>query len=482
MKGAVWMALVIFLSGCLMGPDYVPPDPCIPETWNSDPCCAGTPSSSWWEDFHDPFLNRYIEAAATCNQDLLVAEATIYQARALRRITASELFPQVNGNLSASRTYFSKNGPVFAIGMDETATTPGLPFQVQVPQIQNIYTALVDISWEIDLFGRIRRSVESAEANIGSAMEQRNGVLVSLFAEVARNYFDLRSAQKKGGLIEENLALLEQEAGLVRNRWEKGLENRLAVENVEAQLAELRASLPPILAEIYRAIYTLSVLTGNLPEALVEELLPTYPLPAPPENIACGLRSDLLRRRPDIRQAERELAAATANIGVAVASFFPSLNLSADIGLQSILLRNFFEGRSLTWSLGGTGTVPIFQGGNLVGNLRLSEGQAAAAAYTYQQTVLNALSETESALMAYREDEKMTFEWHEAVQRYRNLDELTGERYRKGLVSLSDLIDSGRTVNLYEQNLLEREATLLQDLVSLYKALGGGWEMTQEVI
>ncbi len=468
-----WIWICLLLTGCMVGPNYTPPDNCVPDTWTSDPCCEGSVPCAWWEQFNDPFLNRYIEMAAYHNNDILTADATIYQARALRQVAASSLFPWASLDSNASRTYFSKNGPVFSIGTGATSGTTGLPFQLQAPQLQNIFTSLIDASWEIDFFGKIRRGVQAADANIGSAIEQRNGVLISVLAEVARNYIDLRSAQQKGVLIEENICLLESERSIVQKQWEKGLVDRITLETVEAQLAALEATLPPICSEIYQYIYALSVLIGTFPETLAEELLPIYPLPQPPQEIACGLRSDIVRRRPDVRQAERELAAATANIGVAVASFFPSFTLSADLGLQSLKLSNFFQAHSKTWAIGASSSLPIYQGGNLVGNLRLSEGQAMAAAYTYQQTVLNALQEAEGALIAYRKEVDSSDQLRRTVEKYGAIDHLTAERFRKGLVSLTDVIDSGRQLNTAEQNALDSDTTVLLDLVTLYKALGG---------
>lgn len=457
----------------MVGPNYHPPENCIPDGWKSASCSANTlVQAAWWQEFHDPLLDRCIEAAACCNKDILTAGAAIFQARAVRQMAASQLFPQVNGNFDASRTYFSKNGPLFQSG---TAL-----LQAHVPQIQNVYTALIDASWEIDLFGKIRRGIEAADAELGSAIEEKNDILISVIAEVARNYIDLRSAQQKAVLIEDYISLLEEEAAVVQDQYQRGLVDRLNVENIEAEIATQKASLPTICAEIYQYIYALSILTGELPEALFEELHPTRPLPKPEEQIVCGLRSDLLRRRPDIRQAERTLAAATANIGVAVASFFPSLSLTGNIGLQSVMIRNLFQAGSKTWSIGAGSVLPIFQGGNLIGNLRLSEGQAAAAAFTYQQTILKALQEAESVLIAYTKEAESRDHLKEAVERYAELNFLTKERYEKGLVNINKLFDSDRQLNTSKQNLLDAEKTLLLDLIALNKALGGGWEIFQE--
>lgn len=474
-----WLSLPLFfmLGGCLVGPNYIPPDPCIPDSWvGYNRCDEMTRIQAWWQIFQDPMLDWCIETAAHNNLDIFVAEANIFQALAIRKITASQLFPSVNIDLSASRTYFSKNGPLFAIDTPGIGNTAGLPFEIQVPQIQNIYTALVDTSWQIDLFGKIRRQVQVAEADLGSSIENRNGVLISVIAEVALNYFNLRSGQQKGVLIEKNISLLERKRDVAKWQNEKGLVNQLALENIEAELADEMAKLPSVYTEIYQAIYALSVLMGKLPEALLEELSPIQALPQPPLEIACGLRSDLLRTRPDVRQAERNLASATAQIGVAIASFFPSFSLSGNLGLQSLQLRQLFQARSLTWSVGGGSTIPIFQGGNLVGNLHLSEGGAIAAAFTYQQTILTALKEAEAALVAYNQELKTAEALLLSVKKNLSLDSLTNDRYSKGLVGVTDMLDSGRQLNIAEQNLLQSETSILTHLVQLYKALGGGWE------
>ncbi len=462
------LGLSLILSGCMVGPNYHPPEPCVPETWE----CAEPLPVAWWQEFQDPMLDRYIGYAAANNFDILTACAHIFDSRAVRMIAASDLFPQVNGYVDALRLAFSKNGPLF----NSAISGPGLISQNQPSRFLNIYSALAAATWEIDLFGKIRRGVEAAGASIGSAIEQRHGVLTAVFADVAMNYIDLRSAQHKEALIQENIALLEEETALARRRWEKGLVDRLNLENLEAKLADLKATLPPIQARICQDMYVLSILTGALPETLVEELSPIQPLPAPPDCIACGLRSDLLRRRPDVRQAERELASATANIGVAAASFFPSFSLLGALGLQAVDFRRFFQLDSNTWAIGALSSIPIFQGGNLVGNLRLSEARAAAAAFIYQKTVLTALEEAESALAAYQHDAKSVCHRQAALERYARIDAITAEQYKKGLVDLIQVFESGRQLVGAKENVLDSETTLLIDVVNLYKALGGGWE------
>jgi NodT family efflux transporter outer membrane factor (OMF) lipoprotein len=483
--------LFLFLSGCTVGPNYKPPENTVSQEWKGPPPSSEIsysrekPVTDWWKVFQDSLLDKYIEMAATHNYDILAAEANILQARALKQVAASSLFPQVSADLNATKTFFSKNGPIFTIGtaagdpIDETSTTTGLPFNVQIPQIQSLYNALFDASWEIDLFGKTRRSVEAAQATMESAIEQRNDILISVLAEVARNYIEIRSDQKRRLLIEENIQLLEQNAEIIKVNMEKGFASGLDLENIKAELASARAELPDIDAQIYRGIYTLSILTGNFPEALVDELFPYQELPALPHSIAVGLRSDLLRRRPDVRQAERQLAAATANVGVAVASFYPTITLLADAGFQSLKIKNLFNSRSKTWAMGGDFNIPIFQGGRLVGNLRANRAAASAAAYSYQQTVLVALQDAESALISYSQDLVKSKELNKNMQNNQMLVYLTHERYDKGLVSLLDFLSSKRQLITSQITLLTSDTIALLDLISLYKSLGGGWEPQQ---
>jgi len=475
---------VFLLSGCLVGPNYHPPSTAMSDNWNGEcPAICSTQQPApvaWWKIFCDPLLDGYIEKAAFFNQDILQAEARIVQARAIRQMTASALFPQIAADLNVTRTYFSKNGPAFFFSTGAangiSSSTTGLPFQIQIPRIQNLYTALIDVSWEIDIFGKTRRAVEAACAQIGEAVATRNDILISVLAEVARNYMELRGAQRRGQLIEEYLTILEKTRDISSSRLKSGYINRLDLDRVEAEYAQAKAQLPEVHAQIYQNIYALSVLIGTLPETLLCELLPIQSLPSIPHCVDIGLRSDLLRRRPDIRVEERKLAAATANIGVAVASFFPTFTFSGDIGLQSLSLRRLFQGRSLTWAVGGDISVPIYQGGNLIGNLRLAEAKAVEAFFSYQEVVLSALQEAETALVAYTQELKTADALEEAVQKYEQLVKLTRSRNTKGLVAFTDVLDIERQWNTSSQNLLTSQISALVDIIKLYKALGGGWE------
>lgn len=484
MNKFIWL---IFLTGCAVGPNYKPPQNDIAHEWASDSLSVEAPISDWWNLFEDALLTKYIQLAAEHNNDVLTAESNILQARALRQMAASSFWPQIGADVNATKTYFSKNGPVFAIGPASAngmgglpgtvSAGTGLPFAVQAPQVQPLYNALFDASWEIDLFGKTRRTVEAADAIIGRTIEQRNDTLLSVMAEIARNYIELRGFQKRATLIEENIAILEKKSLLVRQQFEAGFVSRLDDENIQATLASERALLPDLEARIHHNIYMLSILTGAVPETLVEELLPRQPLPKFPNSIAVGLKSDLLRRRPDVRRAERDLAAATAHVGVAVASFFPTITLIGDGGLQSLMIKNLFSLGSKTWAVGGDINMPIFQGGRLMGNLKAKRAESAATAHTYQQTVLNALQEAESSIAAYTQALMTIQERKTAADRYQDLVFLSRSRLEAGLVNCLDLLDSERQLNASEQNLLDSDLTALLDLVALYKSLGGGWEV-----
>lgn len=478
-----YVLFLLLLGGCMVGPDYQEPDLALSDTWNAQPQgSSAEPVEHWWKTFQDDLLNQYIDLAKDHNYTIQAAEAAILKARAVRQITASKLFPQVNADINGTKTYFSKNGPVFVIGQasgntaDTSSTTTGLPFVLQTPQIQNLFNALFDASWELDLFGKTRRAAEAAEADYESAIANKNDLLLSVFAEVARNYVDLRSFQKRAHLLKTNIALFEKHAEIIKVNLQYGYSNQLDWENIEAQLTSARAALPDVYAEIYRAIYTLSILVGKPPESLVEELLQERDLPNPPAQVAVGLRSDLLRRRPDIRYAERKLAESTANVGVAVASFFPTTSLLADGGFQSLFLPTLFEWGSRTWAYGADVNMPVFQGGRLVGNLHLSRADQAIAAANYQQTVLNALQDAESSLKQYQTQLETTKEYDQTVLHNQYVVALTRERHLKGLIYLIDLLNNEKQLISAQLTQLDSKTAELSALISLYKALGGGWE------
>lgn len=470
MRGLYLLPFV--LSSCVVGPDYVPPDVCFSDEWHAHAFQEG-PLETWWEVFQDPLLDHYVALAVGNNPSLFAAESHILQARALKVVAASALFPQISADTNAQRLYFSKNGPLFAVPVGGGGITP------QMPRLQNLFNATLDATWEIDLFGKTQRAVEQAEDKIGFAIAQKDDVLVSILAETARNYLEVRGLQARGRLVEKNISLLEEVAKVARARYEKGLTDRLDEERVGAELATMKADLPLIISGIYQGIYALSVLVGLPPEALLSEMLPDAPLPAIVPNVGVGLRSDLLRRRPDVRMAERNLAQATAQVGIAVASFFPTITLSGDIGYQSLFFNTLFQGASQTWAYGADVNLPIYSGGALVGNFNAAKWGANEAAWQYQMTLLAALQDAESALVAYDQELKTHMLYHEAAERTSLVFSLSEKRYASGLINLTDLLDSEREAVAASLSETQSHTAVLLDVVRLYKALGGGWESFQ---
>lgn len=313
---------LFFLSGCHVGPKFVSPENNVPDTWIEAPSQVEVdrhdPVEFWWEEFNDPLLTRYIELAREFNYDLKIAASNIVKARAERNEAASYLYPQINHDFNAGRLAFSKNGPFFSRISGGAAPNQQVP---TIPRFLDLFSFLVDATWEIDLFGKRTRAVEAADAEFWASVDNYSAMLLSIYAEVAKNYVEVRTAQKNILLIEKNMDLIENSVALVKQRVNSGLDNTLSLERIEAELASVHSTLPQVIAREYRAIYNLSILLGLLPEALLEEMLPIEPMPCLKERISLGVRSDLLQRRPDIKQKSKELEAATANVGVAYASF-----------------------------------------------------------------------------------------------------------------------------------------------------------------
>lgn len=474
MKKSVFLSVIfLFLAGCMVGPNYHVPESEVSGSWVSaslekaEDISEELPLSQWWKGFQDPLLDGYVCLAQENNNELLAAEENILQARALSQIASSKLYPQLSADMNAKRSQYSEKGFL--------SFAKQLP-AVHVPPIQNLFNALFDASWEIDLFGKTRRLTQVADAFVGRQIEKKNDLLLTITAEVARNYFQVRGNQKLVLLAQEKINLLEQTLKIEKRRFEMGYVDGVSLSQIEAEKAFVQAELPPLQAQVYSGIYALSILTGNSPGAFLDEMTPFVPLPSSPDLIDIGLQSDLLRRRPDVREKERELAAATALIGVAVASFYPSFSLTADSGFQALQIKDLFKGASKVWSVGADLLMPLFQGGRLVGQLRAAEASTASAAFSYQQTILKALEDVESSLTVYLNERSRTHFLDGNVHWNRKKVRIGQQQYEKGLVSKVVYLDMQRGLNSDEQTLVQSRLSTLTDLVALYKALGGGWE------
>ena len=466
--GAVCAALALLVSGCLVGPDFQPPHPEAPANWEGvtkmptkQPyVITAQPAelTQWWRQFDDPMLTGLVEEAIKANLNMQLAEARLRQARALRGVAVGGLWPAVTSTAAFQRE------------KTQVAT------QGAKPQVQNLYQAGFDAVWEIDIFGEQRRNVEAATANVEAAVENISDTLVTVVSEVGLNYIQLRGWQQEIVVAKENLKAQQDTATITRQRAGVGLLSALDVANAEANVATTEAAIPVFENEAQQAIYALSVLLARPPADLLQQLAPTRNLPSVPSKIPAGLPSNLLRRRPDIREAEAQLHAATAQIGVATAQLFPQFSLTGNVNWQSNLLLTWWGAAGNSYSFGPTVTWPIFQGGALISNVRVQEALRDQAFITYQQTVLSAFQDAENAMIAFNKEQEHRKSLNESVIENRKAVELSVELYTMGLLDFLNVLIAQRSLYTSEDALVVSETNIVTDLLALYKALGGGWE------
>lgn len=489
---------ILLLTGCTVGPDFTPPKPATPAGWTKDalqPVAnarqASNPSdapieSQWWGSFDDPVLSSLIERASAANLNLRQAVLRIAEAREERNVTAAGLFPTLSGNAGYTRERISEKTAftslLGSIGGAHAAPGGGAPaggVSSAIPSLPNPFNQYqwgFDASWEIDLFGRVRRSVEAADATTQASLEDRNDMLVSLQGDVARYYINLRAAQLRASVLQDDLRSQREILDLTRDRAKAGIGNDVDVANAAAEVTSTEAQLPPATAEITQDINQLSLLLGLEPGALRIELDTAKPVPPVPPQVPVGLPADLARRRPDIRRAEAQLHAATAQIGVAVASLFPRLTLGADAGVQASRFADLSSWAGRFFSLGPSLEIPVFQGGALRATVRLDDLKAQEAALAYAQTVLSALHEVENDLTAYSTEQSRHGSLADTLAQNRTALTLAQQRYESGVASFLDVLDAERTLQQTELSLTDSTAAVSTDLVALYKALGGGWQ------
>jgi multidrug efflux system outer membrane protein len=469
-------ALVI--AGCTVGPDYVAPETAMPERWGElpgdDSVAARQPSAptaepvalaEWWTTFQDQTLNSLIERAVQANPDLRAAQARVREARAQRGIISADLFPTVDAFGSYSRSRTSENsfgGPGGAPGTES-----------------DLYRAGFDASWEIDVFGGVRRNVEAADADIAASIEDRRDVLVTLLAEVAQNYVELRGFQRQIAIAQANLQTQRDTLQITRTRLEAGIASDLDVAQAEAQVQTTESQIPALESTSRQSIHALSVLLAQAPTSLAEELSSDSPIPVAPAEVPIGLPSDLLRRRPDIRRAERELAAATARIGVATADLFPRFSLTGSLGLESSHFSDIGDYSSRFWSVGPSVSWPILDFGRIRSNIAVENAREEQAFAFYEQTVLTSLREVEDALVAFVQEQARRRTLSGAVDSNRRAVDLATQLYQQGLSDFLSVLQAQRDLYETEDALVQSDRAVTTNLVSLYKALGGGWEIEQ---
>lgn len=460
--------LLAGLSGCVVGSDYRRPDTRLPQAFynvrQEGVMVKQEQLSRWWTSFNDPLLTSLIKQAAQANIDLRIAAARVKEARALYGIADSDRWPMINALGSYNRSRTSENTP--------QAKRVGLPGGITY----NIFQAGTDASWEIDLFGGSARAAEAASADIEASEEALRMVMVTLCGDVAKNYIEFRGVERQIALTRLAIQSQQNTFELVNVRYKAGLSPYLDVTRAEALMASTRAILPLLEKSVSQSAHRIAMLLGKEPGVVIPELLMEASVPVPPKDIVAGLPSDLLLRRPDIRRSERELAAASARIGIAISDLFPKFSLTGSFGLQSGTAKDLDSYSSRFWSAGPAVRWPLFAAGRIRANIKVQDASYEQAVARYEQVVLSSLEEVENALAAYYAEQDRVSALAQNTAANRAAKALTNELYARGLVDFLSLLEAERSLLASESQLVQSEAAFSSSLVTLYKALGGGWE------
>jgi NodT family efflux transporter outer membrane factor (OMF) lipoprotein len=484
-RDGVVAAMVVLLSGCALsscalGPDFTEPNPHLPDnaTFNgqvvSDAHLPTPTDPNWWRIFGDPILTNLESRVAEANLDVRTAAIRIAESRYQRGQAAAAELPSINGDGKYQRELYSKNG---IISLLSPLLGPGSSGGIPITPI-NEYSVGLDMSWELDLWGRVRRQVEAADAQVDQAEDRRRDALVSSLAELARNYIQLRGTQDQIRIAENNLRVDRDILQLAQQLQQKGVRSGLDAENAAAQVEGIRAQLPALQQQQIQYQNAIALLLDLPPSSLNGELGYGRAALRLPAHVPLGLPSELARRRPDIRQAEDQLHAATANIGVAIASFYPKFQLNGQVVLDSLQFSSLYNASSLQYTAGPSVTIPLFDGFRLQSSLHLSEVQQAEAAITYHKTVLQAWHEVVNAIASLRLEQVRRARLRAQLDHTRAALDLGRSRYNDGVADFLTVLDAERNLLQNEQQLAQSTTNVALDLVTLFKALGGGWEQT----
>jgi outer membrane protein, multidrug efflux system len=473
------LSLAALLAGCTVGPDYHPPDAAMPTRFEGAAPGGSSDVARWWRSFDDPELVRLIEQAMRDNPDVQTAASRVREARLQEIVAGADAWPSVQANAQAVHTHLSGNaislgnlgtltGGAVSSGASSSLSSLGLS-----GTSFNTYELGFDASWELDLFGKTRRSVEAARDTTGAQIWSRRDTQVSLAAEVANTWFALRAAQSRLDVAKAELGRQRALLAVVQTRQRTGLATGLDVDQQNTQVNTAAAALPPLQSEIELRRHALGVLLGEAPEAVT--LPVATDLSPPPPVIPPGLPSDLLRRRPDIRVAERQLASATANIGVSVADYYPQITLTASPSLISTALSNLLTWGSRNSGLSAGLTWPLFNAGKTTANVGIANEHQTQAMLAYQKTVLTALQDVEDALSNYQADQARQVPQQRSLTAARSAAGVARQQYQSGLIPFSTVLTTESALYTAQDQMVQNAASLKQDLVALYKALGGGW-------
>ncbi len=451
------------------------------EKKGADPCDSNADLCQWWKQFDDPVLDSLITEAAQANFDIRIALEKIFQARSQYRVQSAHLWPEFDFNAVATRSRISRN--LFNTQNAASAAAVNNIF----PTYESFFQVGFDAIWEFDIFGKFRRAKQAAYYDWEASKEDAQVVLITTLSEVARNYVSIRALQKKIDLAYQKVQVDEIELALTQDLYQSGLNNEIQLDALISTLEKDKASIPVLETSFKQTLFALAVLLGQQPENLIAQFNEIKPIPSAINRVPIGLPSDLLRRRPDIRRAERQLAAATEQIGVAVADLFPHISLTGNsifgspfqgssIGFQSIKLGKLFNGSSNFWSLGPGLHWNVFDFGKTRANIDVYNSLQRQALLSYEQTVITSLQDVEAALVAYFEEQKRRDFLGDQVEANQRALLLTNDLYQTGLANEQQVLDARKTLIESETTLIESEQSFTSDLISLYKALGGNWE------
>ena len=482
--------LLLSLASCAVTPPARVTELNIPTTWNEKTDHGQETKvlllSLWWTTFNDPVLTSLIDRGVTENRDLREATARVRETRALRTVADSDTWPQIGSGALYTRSLGSSNaisssfsGSGQGTGDESTnGTSSSSGNAFGVGEERDFFQTRFDASWELDLFGRVHWSVKAAEADTAVAQENHRTVLVSLLAEIARNYVELRGFQHRLVIAQNNIRAQQDSVAVTTERFEAGITSAQDVAQAESLLATTRSQVPTLQIGVRQSSHRLGVLIGQPPGALLDELSQAAPIPTTELDGTLGLPSDLLRRRPDIRQAERELAATTARLGVAMADLYPRFSLTGLVGLQSLDATDLISWPSRAWGIGPRVSWPVFDAGRIRAKIRAQDARQEQALARYEQAILISLEEVENALVAYIK-ERVRQRWlSEAVKASREAADVASERYRSGLENFLNVVIAQRSLYDSQDALAQSQIAIASNLVALYKALGGGWVAT----
>ena len=465
--GFLLVGVIFLVSGCTVGPNYETPEMEMPQEWlhSSANVFSTVPDVNyvgWWKIFADEDLDNLIRRAIENNQDIKAAFYRIEASRALRDSTAGQYYPNINATGSYSRSLYR--------GLTQVAAST---------KPSDIYTSGFDFLWEIDLFGRIKRSVESSQASYQATIEDYRDVIVTLLADVCSNYIELRTIQERIKYAKNNAEIQRKTLELTQNLYQSEIVGELDVRQAEFNLANTESEIPPLLISEEASLNRLAVLLGELPGSLQNEISPDKTIAAVKENIDISLPINLLRQRPDIRKAERLLAAQTATIGIAEADLYPALQLSGYFQTQSLKFSGLGNINNKTYSYGPGLTWNIFDGNRIRNNIKVQKAVTAELLAGWQNTVLAAVEDVQNAMYAYTQQVKRQQLLEESVSASLRSVELVQSLYKSGLTDFQNVLDTQRTLFLQQDNLAVSNGLLLQDIVLIYKAFGAGWQNTE---